>query len=208
MALFSRACLVFTHMGRESCGPCQLLQENSILENILTRINEGVHENAGYAYYGFSALSEVLRRRTQQLRISELRGLNQAKKLLSKATVLSDQKRLLMAIASGKVNRVDRILSIGLRQKKGCPRAARIVCRSCRGPLPPKKLYRRGGYEGITAVETGGKSCCTNQSPRKRCAKCFIPANPLNCPPNCSFAQIPDNTGSPDKRRCVTPQCA
>ena len=55
-------------------------------------MDEGIHENAGYAYYGFSALSEVLHRRTQQLRISELRGLNEAKKLLSKATVLSDQK--------------------------------------------------------------------------------------------------------------------
>lgn len=60
MGVFSRACLVFAHVGRESCGPCQLLRENSILENILTQISEGVHENDGYAYYGFSALSEVL----------------------------------------------------------------------------------------------------------------------------------------------------
>lgn len=32
---------------------------------------------------------------------------------------LSDQKRLLMAVASGKASRVDRLMSIGLRQKKG-----------------------------------------------------------------------------------------
>ena len=82
------------------------------------RINKGIHENAGHAYYGFSVLSGVLHCRTQQLCISELRRLNQVKKLLSKVMVLSDQKWL-MAIASGKVNWVDRILSIGLRQKKG-----------------------------------------------------------------------------------------
>ena len=36
MALFSQACLVFTRDGRQSCGPCQLLRKNTILENILT----------------------------------------------------------------------------------------------------------------------------------------------------------------------------
>ena len=78
-------------------------------------MEEGVHEKIGYAYYGFSALAELLHRKTQQAQISDLRGLNQAKKLLSKATALSDNKQLLMAIASGKANRVDRILTIGLR---------------------------------------------------------------------------------------------
>ncbi|KAF8802080.1 hypothetical protein BYT27DRAFT_7226487 [Phlegmacium glaucopus] len=102
MALFSWTCITFVNA------------KNKTLEKILTRINEGVHENAGYAYYGFSGLSEVLHCRTQQLRISELRALNQAKTLLSKATVLSDQKWLLMAIVSGKANRVDHILSIAL----------------------------------------------------------------------------------------------
>ena len=121
MTLFSLTCVTFVDEGIQSCRNCQYLRGNEILEKILMRINKGIHENAGHAYYGFSALSEVLHRRTQQLRISELRGLNQAKKLLSKATVLSDQKRLLMAIASGKVNRVDCILSIGLRQKKSTP---------------------------------------------------------------------------------------
>ena len=119
MTLFSWTCIGLVKEAGQSCRPCQLLRGNSTLEGILTRMEEGVHESAGYAYYGFSALSEFLRRRTQQFRISELRGLNQAKKILSKATVLSDQKRLLMVIVSGKVNRVDRLLSIGLRQKKG-----------------------------------------------------------------------------------------
>ena len=96
MALFSRACVTLVNARGQTCAPCQQLRDNKALENILTRMNEGVHENAGYAYYGFSALSEVLHQRTQQLRISELRALNQAKKLLSRATALSDQKRLLM----------------------------------------------------------------------------------------------------------------
>lgn len=67
MLLFSCTCLTFINVGGETCAPCQELQKNKTLENILTQISKGVHENAGYAYYGFSALLEVLCRRTQQL---------------------------------------------------------------------------------------------------------------------------------------------
>ena len=35
-------------------------------------MEEGIHEKLGYAYYGFSALAELLRRRTQQVQISDL----------------------------------------------------------------------------------------------------------------------------------------
>jgi hypothetical protein len=70
MTLFSRTCVTFVDEGTQSCPKCQLLQGNEMLEKILRRIDEGIHENAGYAYYGFSALSEVLHCRTQQLRIS------------------------------------------------------------------------------------------------------------------------------------------
>ena len=156
MALFSRVCLVFADEGRQSCRPCMLLGENKILENILTRINEGVHENAGYAYYGFSAMSELLHRRTQQLRISELKGLNQAKKLLSKATVLSDQKRLLMAIASGQVNRVDCLLSIGLHQNKSARALLASYVAAAEGHYRPKSFTEEENMKGILLWKLGG----------------------------------------------------
>ena len=82
-------------------------------------MEDGVHKNAGFAYHGFSGLQEMLHRKNQLIEFYRLRGFNQAKKLLIKAAALSDQKRLLMAIASGKVSRVDRLINIGLRQKKG-----------------------------------------------------------------------------------------
>ena len=156
MALFSRTCVTFVNEGAQSCPKCQLLRGNEMLENILRRIDEGVHENAGYAYYGFSALSEVLRRRTQQLRISELRGLNQAKQLLSKARVLSDQKRLLMAIASGKVNRVDRILSIGLRQKKGAQGLLASYVAAAEGHYHPRGFTEEEDMKALLLWKLGG----------------------------------------------------
>jgi len=65
-------------------------------------------------------------------------GMNQARKLLSKAIALSDQKRLLMAIASGKVSHVDRLISIGLCQKKGACGLLALYMAAAEGVYCPK----------------------------------------------------------------------
>jgi hypothetical protein len=156
MTLFARTCSRLAKNGVQLCRACQLLQEDKTLEGILTRIEKGTHENANYAYYGFSALSELLRRRTQQFQISELRGLTQAKKLLSMATVLSDQKRLLLAIASGKVNRVDRLLSIGLRQKKGVRGLLASYVAAAEGHYRPKSFTEEEDMKALLLWKLGG----------------------------------------------------
>src|ERR1700678_1323344 len=96
-----------------------MLIKNETLNNILMRIEEGIHERTGFVYHGFSGLHNILHRKNQLIVFYRLRGDNQARKLLSKVAALSNQKRILMAIASGKVSRVDRLISIGLHQKKG-----------------------------------------------------------------------------------------
>ena len=70
------------------------------------RMEDGIHENTGFAYHGFSGLQELLHRKNLLIEFYLLRasGLNQARKLLAKAAALPDQKRLLMAIASGKTS--------------------------------------------------------------------------------------------------------
>jgi hypothetical protein len=120
MTLFARSCPgLLKKDGIDSCRACQNLLKNKMLEGILTCLEEGANENASFAYHGFHALIEMLHRKNRQIEFYPLRGLNQARKLLSRTTALSEQKRLLMTIASGKVNRVDRLIAIGLGQKKG-----------------------------------------------------------------------------------------
>jgi hypothetical protein len=119
MTLFAQSCDGRVKDGADSCQQCQNLQKNKMLKGLLTRLEEGVYEKASFAYLSFHGLLEMLHRKNRQIDFYRLQGLNQARKLLSKTISLSDQKRLLMAIASGKVNRVDRLISIDLQQKKG-----------------------------------------------------------------------------------------
>ena len=90
MKLFTHGC--HGSSGGGTCQPCQQLKKNKALEKILMRMEDGTHENTGFAYHGFSGLQEMLHRKNLLIEFYWLRGLNQAKKLLAKAAALSNQK--------------------------------------------------------------------------------------------------------------------
>jgi len=119
MFLFATGCSGHLLKGSHSCQACQNLSKNKNLEGILTRIKDGVHENANFQYHGFGGLIELLRRKNVHIETHRLRGLNQAQKLLQSAVALSDHKHFMTAIASGKVERVDHVIRVGVAQNRG-----------------------------------------------------------------------------------------
>ena len=137
LTLFAQSCLGQPGEHSASCQPCRNLAKNRSLDRVLTRMKDGVHANVPYAYHDFSGLQEIINRKNQQIEFYRFRGLNQAKKLLGKVAALSEQKRLLMAIASGEVQRVDRIISIGLLQKKGARGLLASVLAAAQGHYRP-----------------------------------------------------------------------
>ena len=88
--------------------------------------------------------------------VSPLRGLNQAKKLLSKATVMSDRKHLLMAIANGKVSRVGRVLSIGLCHKKGTQGLLALYVAAAEGHYHPRSFTKEEDMKVLLLWKLGG----------------------------------------------------
>jgi hypothetical protein len=85
-----------------------------------------------------------------------LRGLNQAKKLLVKAAALSDHKRLLMAIASERASRVDRLINIGLRQKKGARGLLASYMAAAEGYYNPKSFTEEEDMKALLLWKLGG----------------------------------------------------
>ncbi|KAF8816849.1 hypothetical protein BYT27DRAFT_7220499 [Phlegmacium glaucopus] len=115
---------------------------------------DGIHKKTGFLYHGFSGLHKMLHRKNQTIEFYRLRGLNQAKKLLAKATALSDQKQLLMAVASGKVSHVDRLLSIGLQQKKGPHGLLASYMAAAEGHYNPNTFTKEEDMKFITYLHT------------------------------------------------------
>ena len=156
MKLFARSCRSLSEESGTACQPCQQLVKNKTLENILTRIEDGIHENTGFAYHGFSGLQEMLCRKNQAIEFYQLCGLNQARKLLTKATALSDQKRLLMAIASGKASQVDRLISISLHQKMGARGLLASYMAATEGYYNPKSFTEEEDMKALLLWKLGG----------------------------------------------------
>lgn len=156
MSLFARSCTGLSRGDGRACQPCQQLIKNKTLEGILKRIENGIHERTGFAYYGFSSLQETLHRKNRTIEFYRLRGLNQAKKLLAKATALSDQKRLIMAIASGKISRVDCLISIGLEQKKGPRGLLASYIAAAEGHYNPKSFSEEEDMKSLLMWRLGG----------------------------------------------------
>jgi hypothetical protein len=183
MTLYARGCSGYgVDPVARCCEECKRLDKNPSLEGIRTRLKDGVHENAQYAYHGTEGYQQLLHRKDVQNEFYRLRGLNQAKKLLGKATALSDYKRFVVAIASGKVEQIDRVLQRGLKKKKGISALLASLDAATQGLYQPRTYTdREGGYAGIADLATGRNTCGSYQSSLTRCSKCFIPSKPVNC---------------------------
>ncbi|PPQ82822.1 hypothetical protein CVT26_008090 [Gymnopilus dilepis] len=155
MALHAVRCCRMLDTGVESCRACQRLGENSYLDGILTRLEEGTHPNSAFAYHGVSGLIEMLQRKNQQIEFHRHRGLNQARKLLTHVKALDNHKRLLMAIASGKVVRIAQLISIGLRQKKGVLALLESVINAAQGWYSPNGFTEEEDMKGLLFLRLG-----------------------------------------------------
>ncbi|KAH8992886.1 hypothetical protein EDB86DRAFT_2806036, partial [Lactarius hatsudake] len=79
----------------------------------------GVHENTPLIYHRIGGLVEVARHKTEQVWQLQLTKLNASRRLLGKATALDNHKQWIMAIASGRVDRVASLVQAGLKHKAG-----------------------------------------------------------------------------------------
>lgn len=148
-----------------SCSPCRQLKKNTTLEGILDRLKDGAHSNTTLRWYGFNELHEKVREKNQQIDFYRLRGLNQAKKLLGKAAALSYEKRLVMAIASGEVQRVDRVLAIGLRQKKSARALMAVLSAAAQGFYKPQSYTEEEAMNAILSWRLfGNRSAAINRN--------------------------------------------
>ena len=156
MTLISRGCTETTVLATGICQPCQSLAKNENLKKIISQIKDGIHEKASFTYHGFSSLHKVLQRKNHQIEFHRLRGLNRAKQLLGKASTLSEHKRMLMAIASGKTKRIDRIISIGLHQKKGIRGLLALVIAAGHGHYHPRSYTEEEAMNALLTWRLAG----------------------------------------------------
>ena len=138
--LQAKSCQKSSSMAGGVCKNCQELTSSTLYTGIMNRIKFGAHENIPLAYHGVGGLMAVARRKTDQNEQLRMSKLNDSRKLLVKASTLEDHKQWVLAIASGKVDRVASLVQAGLKHRAGIKTLIQQYERAA------EKLYKPKGY--------------------------------------------------------------
>ncbi|KAF6757726.1 hypothetical protein DFP72DRAFT_808703 [Ephemerocybe angulata] len=139
-----------------SCTACQSLRRAPALQNILDRISNGVHKNTAYAYLSHRQLVSSMRDEVNTNGYLCFKALNNARALTRKSNTLSQTNRLIVAIGTENIARVDQVIAVALRKKRGIVGILEQVAAAARGAyrvrsfteqewLLSKLLWRIGG---------------------------------------------------------------
>jgi hypothetical protein len=85
-----------------------------------------------------------------------LKGLNAAKKILSQASCISDYKRLVKAVGSGVIQKVDRVVGIALGRKKGVRGVLRVCEDAVEGTYHPRSYDESEDMNRVLFWKLGG----------------------------------------------------
>ncbi|KAG8753308.1 hypothetical protein FRC12_011587 [Ceratobasidium sp. 428] len=100
--------------GHQACVECEKLLKNPMVEGIIQRTKE-YHENTPWQFLSSSILLQLLHEKTSQVNTMRIQNLAQTRKIATVARNLDDHKRFIMAIGSGRVERVHALVAVGLR---------------------------------------------------------------------------------------------
>ncbi|KAF8058599.1 hypothetical protein FPV67DRAFT_1565461 [Lyophyllum atratum] len=142
--------------GSVRCLACEDLQENPNLDGILHRMRNGVHENARLVFHGVGGLITINRQKQGLVKALRLKRLNDARKLVGKAAALENYKRWVLAVGSGKVERVDRLVKINLRRRGGIQSLLTMYDRAAQQVYHPQSYSEEDQLRGLLLWRLGG----------------------------------------------------
>ncbi|KDR76610.1 hypothetical protein GALMADRAFT_139524 [Galerina marginata CBS 339.88] len=123
-----------------ACRSCEKIRSDDQFQSIYERIKFGVHINTPVEYQPIGGLVHIVRKKTEQLEEMHLTKLNDNRTLARQAVSLADHKQWILAVASGRVDRVASLVQACLKRKMGIQGLlAQYICAA-------DKLYRPKGY--------------------------------------------------------------
>ena len=156
LVLHSRQCMQNVLAKESQCLPCRRLTENSRLEGIISRMEGGVHEYSNLVYHSIGGLIKIIRRKVSEVRSLKLKVLNDARKLANKARVIDEFKQWVMAVGSGRVERVDRLVRVNLARRGGMRNLLNLYEQAAQGLYKPKNFTEEDHLRGLLLWRLGG----------------------------------------------------
>lgn len=136
----AKSCQKWTNEAGKACEDCDRLTSSSLYTGIMDRIKYGAHENIPLVYHGVGGLVTIVRRKIDTISQLRMSKLNDSRKLLVKSGALEDHKQFMLAIASGRVERVAPLVQAALKNGAGIGAIIQQYERAT------EKLYKPRGY--------------------------------------------------------------
>jgi len=152
----AKSCQKWSSEVGKACQECQNLTSSTLYTGIIHRIVNGTHENAPLAYHGIGGLVSIVRRKTDLVAQLHMSKLNDSRKLLAKAGMLEDQKQLILAIASGRVERVAPLVQAALKNGAGIGAIIQQYERAADKLYNPKGYTNEDIMRSIVLLRLGG----------------------------------------------------
>lgn len=124
----------------QACRSCEKIRSNDQFESVFERLELGVHVNTPLHYQPIGGLVQIVRKKTEQLEEMHLTKLNDNRTLARQAASLADHKQWILAVASGRVDRVASLVQACLKRKMGIQGLLAQYFRAA------NKLYKPTGY--------------------------------------------------------------
>ena len=142
----------------ESCQRCKDVLTNSILEGILDRIKDGVHENCTLAYQPIGGLIELVRKKNTMLDSMRFMKLTASRKLVTRARTIDDYKKFVLALSEpdGKVKRLDALIRAGLKRGASVRGMFELLDRANKGLYRPKSFTEEEMLRSVLFLRLGG----------------------------------------------------
>ncbi|KAI0258117.1 hypothetical protein BC834DRAFT_836446, partial [Gloeopeniophorella convolvens] len=154
LVLRAHACTRIVASGR--CTACKALATSTLLKGILWRIEHGVKESSAYLYHGIGGLIKLLKHKMDLIDNFRLCRLNDARKLVGLEGVLDTQKKVLLAVSSQSIPRIDRVLRVGFNRGASMQSILLMVQKAADGVYRPKGFDERDNLLASLFLRYGG----------------------------------------------------
>lgn len=137
------------------CDQCARLLTHPMVIAIKERALSECSEKINRSYLTISQLHDVVENRVAQVKALKLNSLNQGRALASRTTVLNDFNRFLMAVSSGKVERINTLVSVALRNGVGLSGILDRIDRAMNLSYSPRSYTSLDHEKGVLALRLG-----------------------------------------------------
>lgn len=141
------------------CQPCQNLTSNDKFRKLLARMQEGVEvrKNSPYKYHGLASLAEITREKEKTIEMYRTRCMNDTRKLLGREGVIALHRQTLLAMSTGKVPRLDRILRVASDRRMSVAAILEMVRKAGHGIYRPKGFTEEEDLQTLLFLRLGGQ---------------------------------------------------